>query len=153
MCPGWRPTKTTRTTTTPLGSSRYLLRGRHSLDGARRDSDRLEGRSTLVGRSLFPGLGLLAMLQVCFRTAVSFHGVLGTRTLFVGLAETNVLGFDRVLGTKMGVRAVESLMEGVSGKMIGIDNGKIVLTSLKKAIKGETKIDPELIRVSKIMNI
>ena len=61
--------------------------------------------------------------------------------------------FDRVLGTKMGVRAVESLIDGVSGKMIGIDNGKIVSTSLKKAIKGETKIDPELIRVSRIMNI
>ena len=61
--------------------------------------------------------------------------------------------FDRVLGTKMGVRAVESLVDGDSGKMIGIDNGKIVSTSLKKAIKGETKIDPELIRVSRIMNI
>ena len=61
--------------------------------------------------------------------------------------------FDRVLGTKMGVKAVESLIDGVSGKMIGKDNGKIVLTSLKKAIKGETKIDPELIRVSRIMNI
>lgn len=61
--------------------------------------------------------------------------------------------FDRVLGTKMGVKAVESLIDGVSGKMIGIDNGKIVLTSLKNAIKGETKIDPELIRVSRIMNI
>jgi hypothetical protein len=41
----------------------------------------------------------------------------------------------------------------ILGKMIGIDNGKIVLTSLKKAIKGKTKIDPELIRVSRIMNI
>ena len=61
--------------------------------------------------------------------------------------------FDRVLGTKMGVRAVESLIDGDYGKMIGIDNGKIVSTSLKKAIKGETKIDPELIRVSRIMNI
>ena len=61
--------------------------------------------------------------------------------------------FDRVLGTKMGVRAVESLIDGDSGKMIGIDNGKIVSTSLKKAIKCETKIDPELIRVSMIMNI
>jgi 6-phosphofructokinase 1 len=61
--------------------------------------------------------------------------------------------FDRVLGTKMGVRAVESLIDGDSGKMIGIDNGKIVSTSLKKAIKGETKIDPELMRVSRIMNI
>jgi 6-phosphofructokinase 1 len=61
--------------------------------------------------------------------------------------------FDRVLGTKMGVRAVESLIDGDSGKMIGIENGKIISTSLKKAIKGETKIDPELIRISRIMNI
>ena len=32
--------------------------------------------------------------------------------------------------------------------------GRMVFrASLKKAIKGETRIDPELIRVSKIMNI
>ena len=61
--------------------------------------------------------------------------------------------FDRVLGTRMGVIAVESLINGDSGKMIGVDNGKIVTTSLKKAIKGETKIDPELVRISRIMNI
>lgn len=61
--------------------------------------------------------------------------------------------FDRVLGTKMGVAAVESLINGESGYMIGVDNGKIVKTSLKKAIKGETRIDPELIRISRIMNI
>jgi 6-phosphofructokinase 1 len=61
--------------------------------------------------------------------------------------------FDRVLGTKMGVTAVESLLNGESGYMIGVNNGKIVKTSLKKAIKGETKIDPELIRISRIMNI
>ena len=61
--------------------------------------------------------------------------------------------FDRVLGTRMGVTAVESLLNGESGYMIGVDNGKIVKTSLKKAIKGETKIDPELIRISRTMNI
>ena len=61
--------------------------------------------------------------------------------------------FDRVLGTKMGVTAVESLLNGESGYMIGVDNGKIVKTSLKKAINCETKIDPELIRSSRIMNI
>ena len=61
--------------------------------------------------------------------------------------------FDRVLGTKMGVTAVESLINCESGYMIGVDNGKIVKTSLKKAIKGETTIDPELIRISRIMNI
>ena len=61
--------------------------------------------------------------------------------------------FDRVLGTKMGVIAVESLLEGKSSKMVGIINGKIELTPLISAIKGTSKINSELIRVSKIMNI
>ncbi len=61
--------------------------------------------------------------------------------------------FDRVLGTKMGVIAVESLLEGKSSKMVGIINGKIELTPLISAIKGKSKINPELIRISKIMNI
>ncbi len=61
--------------------------------------------------------------------------------------------FDRVLGTKMGVIAVESLLEGKSSKMVGIINGKIELTPLISAIKGTSKINPELIRISKIMNI
>ena len=61
--------------------------------------------------------------------------------------------FDRVLGTKMGVIAVEKLIDGESSKMIGIVNGKIKLTPLKSAIKGVSKINKELIRVSKIMNI
>mgnify|MGYP001418188511 FL=1 len=61
--------------------------------------------------------------------------------------------FDRVLGTKMGVIAVESLLEGKSSKMVGIINGKIELTPLISAIKGTSEINTELIRVSKIMNI
>lgn len=61
--------------------------------------------------------------------------------------------FDRVLATKMGVIAVESLIKGKSSKMVGIINGKIELTPLISAIKGTSKINSELIRVSKIMNI
>ena len=36
--------------------------------------------------------------------------------------------FDRVLGTQLGVKAVESLIEGNDGNMVGIDNGKIIFT-------------------------
>jgi len=61
--------------------------------------------------------------------------------------------FDRVLGTKMGVIAVEKIMDGESSVMIGLVNGKIKLTPLNSAIKGASKINKELIRVSKIMNI
>ena len=60
--------------------------------------------------------------------------------------------FDRVLGTQLGVKAVEALMEGKNGIMVGIDNGKIIYTPLNKALKGKTKINKELLRMSQIMN-
>ena len=60
--------------------------------------------------------------------------------------------FDRVLGTQLGVRAVESLIENNHGLMIGVSSGKITFTPLNKAIKGKTKINKELLRMSKIMN-
>ena len=60
--------------------------------------------------------------------------------------------FDRVLGTQLGVKAVESLIKGKYGSMVGIQNGKIVFTPLSKALKGKTKINRELLRISQIMN-
>lgn len=60
--------------------------------------------------------------------------------------------FDRVLGIQMGITAVESLLNGESGIMIGIQNGKMNKTDLSKAIKGKSKINKELLRMSKIMN-
>ena len=60
--------------------------------------------------------------------------------------------FDRVLGTQLGVKAVESLIDGNDGNMVGIDNGKIIFTPLNKALKGKSKINKELLRISQIMN-
>ena len=60
--------------------------------------------------------------------------------------------FDRVLGTQLGVKAVEALIDGKKGLMVGIDNGKIIYTPLNKALKGKTKINKELLRMSQIMN-
>jgi len=60
--------------------------------------------------------------------------------------------FDRVLASRMGVRAVEALLEGNSTLMVGIQDHKITLTPISDAIKGHTKIDKELIRVSDIMS-
>lgn len=59
--------------------------------------------------------------------------------------------WDRVLASRMGVKAVESLMEGDYNNMVGIQDTKIVLCPLEKAVKGKTDIDKELIRVSDIM--
>jgi 6-phosphofructokinase 1 len=60
--------------------------------------------------------------------------------------------FDRVLGTKMGVKAVELLKNAKTGIMVGTQHGKIVTVPLKKAISEKTKIDKDLLRISKIMN-
>jgi 6-phosphofructokinase 1 len=59
--------------------------------------------------------------------------------------------FDRVLASRLGVKAVESLLEGKSNYMAGILNDKIALTPLEQAIKGHYEIDRELLRVSDIM--
>ncbi len=61
--------------------------------------------------------------------------------------------FDRVLASRMGVFAVESLMEGQSNVMVGINDDQITLCPLEQAIKGKSKIDENLIRVSDILSI
>lgn len=61
--------------------------------------------------------------------------------------------FDRVLASRMGVFAVESLRKGASNVMVGIKNDEMVLSPLEKAIKGTSKINKELIRVSDILSI
>ncbi|MGX7666580.1 6-phosphofructokinase [Flavobacterium pedocola] len=60
--------------------------------------------------------------------------------------------FDRVLASRLGVRAVESILEGKSNYMVGLIADKIVLTPLENAVKGKSKIDEELLRVSDIMS-
>ena len=60
--------------------------------------------------------------------------------------------FDRVLASRMGVRAVEDLINGKSNYMVGLLNDKINVTPLEQAVKGKSEINKELIRVSDIMS-
>ncbi len=59
--------------------------------------------------------------------------------------------YDRVLASRLGVKAVESILEGKSNYMVGMLNDKVSLTPLEQAIKGHSEIDKELLRVSDIM--
>jgi len=59
--------------------------------------------------------------------------------------------FDRVLASRMGVKAVESLLDGKYKYMVGSINNKMVLTPIENAIKTHSKINKELLRVSDIM--
>lgn len=60
--------------------------------------------------------------------------------------------FDRVLASRLGVKAVESMMEGKSNYMVGLIQDEVTLTPLEQAIKGHYPIDMELLRVSDIMS-
>jgi 6-phosphofructokinase 1 len=60
--------------------------------------------------------------------------------------------YDRVLASRLGVKAVESLLEGKTNYMVGVLQDDIALTPLEQAIKGHYPIDRELLRVSDIMS-
>jgi 6-phosphofructokinase 1 len=61
--------------------------------------------------------------------------------------------FDRVLASRMGVKAVECLLNGDTNLMVGLLSDKIAVTPLDKAVKGKSDINMELLRVSDIMSI
>lgn len=61
--------------------------------------------------------------------------------------------FDRVLASRLGVKAVELLTEGKTNLMVGLDNNIVITTDLEKAVKGEHTINKELLRVSDIITM
>ena len=61
--------------------------------------------------------------------------------------------FDRVLASRMGVYAVDCLIEQKSQIMVGIIDDKMVTTPISKAIKGGQSLDDDLVRVCDIISI
>jgi 6-phosphofructokinase 1 len=61
--------------------------------------------------------------------------------------------FDRVLASRMGVKAVELLIDGESNKMVGVQNNEIVAVNLDNAVKEHHKISAEMLRISDIMSV
>lgn len=59
--------------------------------------------------------------------------------------------FDRVLASRLGVKAVELLLDNETNLMVGLKNNEVITTSLEEAIKGGHTINMELLRVSDIM--
>ena len=55
------------------------------------------------------------------------------------------MAFDRMLASRMGVAAVEVLMEGKSGRVIGMRDGKIIDEDINAALAMPRKLDEELI--------
>ena len=61
--------------------------------------------------------------------------------------------YDRVLASRLGVGAIDALLAGARGVMIGVANNKIVTVPFEEAIKGDNEIDLDLIRVADITSV
>lgn len=61
--------------------------------------------------------------------------------------------FDRVLASRLGVGAVDALLEGKRKMMIGVEHKKLVFVPLEEAVAGENDIDMDLLRVADIISI
>jgi len=58
---------------------------------------------------------------------------------------------DRLIASRMGYHAVESLMQGRHNVMVGILNNKMHYTPLEKAVKAKQRISDEWLKIVKIL--
>ncbi|GER59423.1 ATP-dependent 6-phosphofructokinase [Patiriisocius marinus] len=61
--------------------------------------------------------------------------------------------YDRVLASRLGVGAVDALLNGERDVMIGIVHNKVVSVDFVESLKGANNIDEDLIRVADITSI
>lgn len=59
--------------------------------------------------------------------------------------------FDRILAAKFGVWAVEALLAGDSGKMVGLHKGEMHFTPFERASRDQEPLDLELLRINRIL--
>ncbi len=60
---------------------------------------------------------------------------------------------DRILASKLGFYAVEGLFLGKTNYMVGIQNNEVVYVPLEKAIKNNSEIDPDMLRMARILSM
>ncbi len=61
--------------------------------------------------------------------------------------------FDRVLASRLGIKAVEALLDGENKKVVGIRKNKIMVYPLEEATTKKKRINHELIRIIEILTV
>lgn len=96
-----------------------------------------------AGSSIEIGYRIRKMLNVDTRVAVIGH-------LQRGGSPT---ALDRMVASKLGRAAVEVLLEGKYGQMVGIVSGQMKSYPLNHAWKAKKEIDPEVLRLAEILSL
>ena len=60
--------------------------------------------------------------------------------------------FDRILASRLGVRAVEALLEGETGKMAGVSANMVVLRPLSDAWEHRTAFDSSFLDIARVLS-
>lgn len=60
---------------------------------------------------------------------------------------------DRVLASRVGVAAVEALLNGQKGELVGVVNNEIAFTPFEHAIKHNVDINPNLLKIVEILSL
>lgn len=60
---------------------------------------------------------------------------------------------DRILASRMGVAAVEALLDGQRNIMIGVVNDELVYVPFSRAIKDDKQVDPALVQALTILSL
>lgn len=61
--------------------------------------------------------------------------------------------FDRLLASRLGKKAVELLISGQQGLMVGLSCNAIIATTLEDVIKGEKRPQDEMLRLAEVLGI
>jgi 6-phosphofructokinase 1 len=61
--------------------------------------------------------------------------------------------FDRVLASRLGVAAVESLLTGRRGEMVGIVNNQVTHTPLEVVVSNKKEFPMDLMRVAEVLSL
>lgn len=61
--------------------------------------------------------------------------------------------YDRMIGSQMGAKAVDLLVEGEKGVMIGLKNGRLIHTLFEEAAKDKRKIDLSIYQTARDLSI
>ncbi|MGM0378326.1 MAG: 6-phosphofructokinase [Bacillota bacterium] len=80
---------------------------------------------------------------------------IGTRVSVIGYLQRGGTPTpqDRILASRFGSKAVNLLMDGQSGKAVGIKGNKIIDLPFKDALKNNTDIDRDLYKLTEILSI
>jgi 6-phosphofructokinase 1 len=100
----------------------------------------------VVAEGYEPGIEAVAAYLTERRNKLGFE----VRTTVLGHVQRggSPTAFERLLATRLGVAAVEALLQGQSDVMVGLIGNRIVLTSLEEVVSQPKRLDLEFYRMA-----